>query len=196
MNEIAEAVLVPALPSKAALPVQELMAMVLGESSRRPMKQIMLLGATPGVGTTFLAAHFANQLAHVYGKVLLIEVRQDVPDLYPSAGPIPPQSVTRTTMQPATCLALVAGGRADLPVEWLNEYGLILWDVPPMTVVPVSIALASYVDGIVLLAQAYKTRRQVAMQAVQRLEESGGRMMGVVLNRVKTFIPPWVYRLL
>jgi Mrp family chromosome partitioning ATPase len=196
MNEVASADLIAAAPPVAPIAVQELMAAVLSESRRRAIKQIMFVGANPKVGTTFLINHFANQMVPILGKVLIVEVRQEVPDAYAPLDPLAAHFVTRATMQPATCLAFVARGRSALPDEWLKEYGLILWDVPPISVIPVSIALASYVDGILFLAQAYGTRRHVATQAVKRLEESGGRVMGVALTNVKTYIPSWLYRFL
>jgi Mrp family chromosome partitioning ATPase len=71
-----------------------------------------------------------------------------------------------------------------------------VWDVPPLTTAPVALVLAREVDAIVLLTQAHRTRRQVALHTAQRLQESGGRLLGVVLNRSLNFIPAWIYRLL
>jgi hypothetical protein len=196
MNEVASAGLPVAVPSTAPIAVQELMAAVLSESRRRAIKQIMFVGSNTKVGTTFFINHFATQMVPVLGKILIVEVRQELPDAYAPLDPRAVHFVTRATMQPATCLAFVARGRSALPEEWLKEYGLILWDVPPINVMPVAIALAGYVDGILFLAKAYSTRRHVAIQAIKRLEESGGRVMGVALTHVKTYIPSWLYRFL
>jgi Mrp family chromosome partitioning ATPase len=49
-------------------------------------------------------------------------------------------------------------------------------------------------DGVVLVAHANKTRRQVARYVSQRLQESGGEVLGLVLNRTLNFIPEWLYR--
>ena len=180
-----------ALSSPLALPMQELLARMLGEGRERAMKQVMLVGAASRVGTSFIARHWASQLASAFGNVLLIEVRPEVADEYTAA-----ESPAAITMPQHTCLGLAGNGSATLPRDWLEAFGLILWDVPPLTAAPVALVLARNVDGIVLLTQAHRTRRQVAMHTALRLQESGGRLLGVVLNRTLNFIPGWIYRLL
>jgi Mrp family chromosome partitioning ATPase len=61
---------------------------------------------------------------------------------------------------------------------------------------PESIALCTSVDGIVLVLDAQHTRRRSALRAKQRIEEVGGKILGVALNRRKFFIPQWLYRLI
>lgn len=189
-----------ALPSPLALPMQELLARMLGEGRERAMKQVMLVGAASRVGTSFIARHWASQLASAFGNVLLIEVRPEVADEYTAAESpaalAAGRPVATITMPQHTCLGLAGNGSATLPRDWLEAFGLILWDVPPLTAAPVALVLARNVDGIVLLTQAHRTRRQVAMHTALRLQESGGRLLGVVLNRTLNFIPGWIYRLL
>ena len=194
----------PALPPALALPMQELLAKVLGESRQRAIKQLMAVGAAGRVGTSFVARHLASQLAPAFGSVLLIEVRPEAPDQYspvesPAAlalgGP-----VVVITMPQSVCLGLNnhADGTlpATLPADWLDAFGLVLWDVPALTASPVAMVLAREVGGIVMVAQANRTRRHVARHSALRLQESGGRLLGVVLNRTLNFIPGWIYRLL
>lgn len=202
MNAIREAWMAapPAPPAPLALPMQELLARLLGEARQRPIRQVMLVGAARGVGTTFVARHWAAQLAAAFGTVLMIEVRPDVADGYDSVESprelAEHRPVASITMSQNTCLGLAGGGDCTLPAEWLDSFRLIVWDVPPLTAAPVALVLAREVDAIVLLAQARRTRRQVAMHTAQRLQESGGRLLGVVLNRSANFIPAWIYRLL
>jgi hypothetical protein len=201
MNAIREAWMASAAPpAPLALPMQELLARLLGEARQRPIKQVMLVGAARGVGTTFIARHCAVQLAPAFGNVLMIEVRADAADEY-SAIESPAALAERgplasITMSQGTCLGLAANGNCTLPADWLDTFGLIVWDVPPLTTAPVALVLAREVDAIVLLTQAHRTRRQVALHTAQRLQESGGRLLGVVLNRSLNFIPAWIYRLL
>jgi hypothetical protein len=196
MNEVQDALVVATLPVKAELPIRELVAIVLGESAKITMKQLMLVGTGSKVGTSFISRHLASQLAPAFGRILLIEVRTGVRDEFAVTASLPGPLVTKVTMQPETCFALVARGRPNFPDEWLKDYGLIVWDVQPLSLEPVGLAMAAFVDSIVILAQANKTRRQVAIQTMQRLQDNGGRVMGVVLNRVKSYIPSWAYRLL
>ena len=196
MNEVKDIVVIAPLPAKAELPIRELVALVLGESTKVKMKQLMLVGTNSSVGTSFVARGLAQQLAPAFGRILLIEVKSGMNDEFALTASLPGPLVTRATMQPETCFALVARGRAHFPEDWLRDYGLVLWDVQPLTREPVALAMAGYVDSIVILAEAYKTRRQVATQTAQRLQENGGRVMGVVLNRMRSYIPAWAYRLL
>lgn len=47
--------LLTAHPKGFALPMQELVAKILGEASKRRMQQILLVGAAPGVGTSMVS---------------------------------------------------------------------------------------------------------------------------------------------
>ena len=69
-------------------------------------------------------------------------------------------------------------------------------DGPPITVYSDAAILAPLVDGVVLVVEAEKTRWEVVSQAKRTLEESGGRILGAVLNRQRYHIPPALYGLL
>jgi hypothetical protein len=194
VSSVREASLAPPMSGRLAPPIQELLTTVLGESAKQPFKQLMLVGANAKVGTSLIARSLATQLSSIFGGVLLIEVRPDAVDDHMTISETKSQPVTRITMQPQTCIGLAARGQSSFPEHWLRDYDIVLWDVPPISVVPVALALAANVDGIVILAQPYRTRRQVALLAAQRLQEHGGRVIGVVLNRVKTYLPSWVTR--
>jgi Mrp family chromosome partitioning ATPase len=69
----------------------------------------------------------------------------------------------------------------------------VLFDAPPVNHFDEGLALSGMVDGVVMVIQAEKTRWEVAQSAKQRLEDSGGRILGVVLNKRKFYIPKWLY---
>ena len=54
--------------------------------------------------------------------------------------------------------------------------------------------LFAKVDGVVLVLESGKTRQQVSLEAKKQLEEAGGTILGVVLNKRKYYIPDWIYR--
>lgn len=198
MNAMSERWMPAALPPRLVLPMQQLMAQVLGGARERGVKQVMLVGAGAGVGTSFVARHWAGQLAQAFGSVLVVEVRPGVADGIAAAESpaalAAASPVTRLTLPEPACLSQAGTGEGTLPREWLDAFGVVLWDVPPLSQSPVAMVLARKVDGIALLVQAYRTRRHVAMHAVQRLRESGGAMLGVVFNRAVNIIPGWLYR--
>jgi Mrp family chromosome partitioning ATPase len=77
-----------------------------------------------------------------------------------------------------------------------RQYDYIVVDGPPLDEAPESIALAANVDGVVLVLDARNTRRRIALRAKERIEQVGGKVLGVALNRRRFYIPGWLYRLL
>jgi capsular exopolysaccharide synthesis family protein len=74
-----------------------------------------------------------------------------------------------------------------------EEMDWVLFDAPPVNYFDEALALSGKVDGVVMVIQAEKTRWEVAQSAKQRLEDSGGRILGVVLNKRRFYIPEWLY---
>jgi len=54
-------------------------------------------------------------------------------------------------------------------------------------------ALAQAVDGVLLVLEAGKTRRQAARHAVESLHQVGANLVGVVLNAVPTHKGSYYY---
>jgi Mrp family chromosome partitioning ATPase len=50
------------------------------------------------------------------------------------------------------------------------------------------------VDGVVLVLAAEDTRWPVAERVKESIERSGGRVLGIVLNKRRYHIPPCIYR--
>jgi capsular exopolysaccharide synthesis family protein len=75
-----------------------------------------------------------------------------------------------------------------------EEFDYVVVDAPPVHGSPETLILASKVDGIVLVVKSEKTRREVAIKAKKQLEAAGGKILGVVMNKRKYYIPEWIYR--
>jgi Mrp family chromosome partitioning ATPase len=75
-----------------------------------------------------------------------------------------------------------------------EEFDYVVFDAPPVHGSPETLILAAKVDGIVLVVKSEKTRRQVAIKAKKQLEAAGGKILGIVLNKRKYYIPEWIYR--
>ena len=69
-------------------------------------------------------------------------------------------------------------------VELQEHYDQIIFDSPPVNPVTDAMILGSILDGIVFVTHAGKTRIPSAQQSKRRLEDVGGRILGVVLNNV------------
>jgi non-specific protein-tyrosine kinase len=89
-----------------------------------------------------------------------------------ASGPLPPR--------PADILG---SRRMQAVIERLrSEADIILFDTPPVTAVTDAAILASSIDGVLLVFQANKTRRERAKQARQILEKVKANIIGVILN--------------
>jgi capsular exopolysaccharide synthesis family protein len=77
-----------------------------------------------------------------------------------------------------------------------SRFDWVVLDGPPVTVYSDAAILAPLSDGVVLVVEAERTRWEVINQARRTIEESGGRILGAVLNRQRYHIPPALYGLL
>ncbi len=94
---------------------------------------------------------------------------------------------------------LTCGGHTPNPAELLNfpemeelihqlkqKYDLILFDTPPALPVADASILSTKTDGVILVYQAGKTPRQALIRAKMQLENVNAKILGVVINNVKT----------
>jgi protein-tyrosine kinase len=89
---------------------------------------------------------------------------------------------------------LESGYLGDLNEHLKRQWDWILFDCPPMNAYSDSIALACQADGIVIVVQAEKTRWEVVRGTRDRLENCGGKVLGIVLNKRRFHIPDWIYK--
>ncbi|MBI1920748.1 MAG: CpsD/CapB family tyrosine-protein kinase [Geobacter sp.] len=75
-----------------------------------------------------------------------------------------------------------------------QKFDLVLVDSPPVAVSCDGLALAPKMDGVVLVVEAEKTRWPVAKHARDKIERSGGTLLGIVLNKRRYCIPDLIYR--
>jgi capsular exopolysaccharide synthesis family protein len=73
--------------------------------------------------------------------------------------------------------------------ELKQKFDFIIFDAAPVIEFPDSYALAPKVDGIILVVEAERTSIDEAQRAKRNIEQAGGRLLGVVLNRRKDYIP-------
>jgi protein-tyrosine kinase len=124
---------------------------------------------------TFQVANRKGLTSYLAGQATLEEVLQGtmVPGLsLMTAGPIPPN--------PAELLASKRMGH--LLEELKKEFDCIILDTPPVIAVADATILATQVDGCILVVNAGKTNRDLAIKARQQLENVNASILGVVLN--------------
>jgi Mrp family chromosome partitioning ATPase len=56
------------------------------------------------------------------------------------------------------------------------------------------LSVAPFVDGVILVSEANKTRRGQILQAERAIETAQGKLLGHVLNKRTYPVPEWIYR--
>jgi Mrp family chromosome partitioning ATPase len=83
-------------------------------------------------------------------------------------------------------------------VDLLQSFGAIfdytLIDCPSISSSHEISLLAPNVDGVVLVVQADRTKRDQIFRAKQTIEMAKGNLMGLVLNRRRHVVPEWFFR--
>ncbi|MCM0082864.1 chromosome partitioning protein [Geomonas sp. Red32] len=76
-----------------------------------------------------------------------------------------------------------------------ERFDLILIDASSDLSPNESIALSRNTDGVVLVLEAEKSRRQRVKNIIKRINDNGGTVLGVVLNKRKYHIPRFLFKL-
>ena len=70
----------------------------------------------------------------------------------------------------------------------------ILIDCGPVGVTADAPVLASNVDGVVIVVESGRSRRDQILNAKRTIEQAGGKFLGFVLNKRRYPVPEWLYR--
>ena len=199
---------------------EDLKTNLLTRHANGSIKTILFVGTTHGDGSSTTAVNFATALTRDSQlKVLLIDVNlrtpslhnvfkidhaQGLSDLVTGNGQIASQI---KKVGPGNLYVLPCGGNHSEPVALLESrrfdqvlkmmqerFDYVILDAPPAPGFSESRVLCPKVDGVVLVIESGTTRRHVALRARKHLEEAGGKLLGVVLNKRRHYIPEWVYK--
>ena len=75
-----------------------------------------------------------------------------------------------------------------------SQFEYILIDAPPVIGHPETLALSKLTDGVLFVVKANQTRWEIIDEARGQLKEAGVKVLGVVLNERRFFIPGGIYR--
>jgi capsular exopolysaccharide synthesis family protein len=174
-----------------------------------PARTLLVTSPLPTDGKTFTAANLAVALAHGGNSVVLVDADLRHPMLYRLFGLTKEPGLTAALLSPderAHALrpteveglrVVTSGSHASNPAEmlasermrefvsWLaEEADVVVIDSPPVLAVTDAVVLSTQVDGTLLIVDCGETRKPAATQAVERLTSVGGKVLGVVLNRL------------
>ena len=185
----------------------------------RKSKIIQFIGAREGEGTSTIVREFARVSADMVGdSVLLLDADRHHPcqdhffDIRDKSGwldALRSEGASRDAfhrvgqsnlfLSPGCNSAVttpeVFNSKFDEICQGFRDgFQLILIDSAPMMVSPDGLAIASRVDGIVLVVEAEKTRWQAVKMMRDSISRVGGNILGVVLNKRRYYIPQSIYK--
>ncbi|UJF34575.1 CpsD/CapB family tyrosine-protein kinase [Paenibacillus hexagrammi] len=173
------------------------------------LKVIMVTSAGPGEGKSTTITNLAVAYAQADKKVLLIDADLRKPTMHHTfqisnrwgltnlltnqltiedvlkdssirnlslipSGPIPPNPSE-----------ILASKKMESVLEDLKQYfDIILIDAPPAIAVTDAQIISTRSDGVILVVDSDKVKRDVALKAKQQLDNVRARILGVVLNNV------------
>jgi capsular exopolysaccharide synthesis family protein len=198
---------------------QSLKINLLARYPDKIIKTLIFCGTAHGDGSTTTATNFATTLARDCKlKVLLVDANLRTPRLndifrvdrapglsdYIGNGDssVPMIRAGRDNFYILPCgshrsgpISLFEAERFDRFLkETREQFDYVILDAPPVPHFAESRVICPKVDGVILVVGSGKTRRQVALRAKKELEEAGGRVLGIVINRRKYPIPEWIYK--
>lgn len=168
---------------------------------------ILVTSAIGTEGKTTTAVNTAAALATCGVRVLLVDGDLRLPRCHESLGiPLEPglseylswriaeAPIVPTRVEHLSFLA--AGGfvpdATELLASWRmwklvervrGEYDFVIIDSPPLLAVSDGVLLANLADGVILVADRARSRRDQVRAAMQRLSQTGVAPLGAVLNR-------------
>ncbi|MDR6878348.1 CpsD/CapB family tyrosine-protein kinase [Bacillus sp. 3255] len=173
------------------------------------LKVVMVTSAGPGEGKSTTLTNLAVAYAQSDKNVLIIDADLRKPTMHHTlmvsnrvgltnvlTNELPAQKAVQETFIPNLCIItsgpippnpseILASKRMISVLEELKEYfDIILIDAPPAIAVTDAQIISTRSDGVVLVIDSEKVKREVAAKAKQNLDNVRARILGVVLNNV------------
>jgi Mrp family chromosome partitioning ATPase len=177
-----------------------------------------VVGCRRGEGVTTVTASLATVLSHrVKGPILLVDANSAAPAVHQlfRVNQVPGLAETMTNGQKGVVqrvanqrFDIVAAGKmnGNMPQAFESDgfrrflnlagthYRLIVIDMPALFETSHCARLAGLCDGLILVVEAERARREVARQAKRELLRWKADIVGVVLNKRRFHIPKWIYQ--
>src|SRR5262245_10762375 len=175
----------------------------------RNLKALLVTSVGPDEGKSIVLANLAITMAEGGRKVVMVDCDLRRPSLHQVFGvadqpgltsmvldeamqpPLRPTSVANVSLVPAGPLPpnpaeLISSERFTRVLATIGaEADVVLIDAPPVTAVADATILAARVDGVLLVVDSGRTRREAGRRAAAQLERVGARLLGAVLTNVK-----------
>jgi capsular exopolysaccharide synthesis family protein len=188
-------------------------------ASPRGMRSLALVSGSREEGTSTATANLGRYLAvHWSSKVLIVDANLRHPSLHDLAqverepglvevldGTVALAAAVKKTGI-ATLFVLPAGREAANPNRILDpaaledrlirassSFDFVLVDCPPVNLYLEAVNVARLCDGVILVVEGEKTRREAAESARAQLARAECKLLGVFMNKRKFYIPKAIY---
>ncbi len=198
--------------------LRERLLLVLRAGDATP-RTVGVLGSDLGEGASTVAAGLAVRLARGgNGPVLLVDASLDGGAVHRAFGLAPSpglgdllagtasedEAIARSGIdeldvlpaggaEAGLQLARHTGALGRLTEIWRKRYRFVVLDLPPVGQSPSAARAAAPLDGVLLVVEAGRSRYEAFARTRDLLVRSGGRVLGVVLNKRRFPVPQWVY---
>jgi hypothetical protein len=179
-----------------ACPVEEIAGAQNGEEASRIARQFARLAAVR-MGKQVL-------LVRAVGQVLVDDGSQDWQGML-ETGELD-EALFRPMGDTTLWVSQLAGSSVSLPailaspqlprlLERLRErFDLIVIDAPALGTSSDGVRVSKLADGVAMVVEAGETRWQAIKRDLTRLQAQGAKVLGVVLNKRKYYIPGFIYK--
>jgi len=187
-------------------------------TAERPPKTILISSSAPFEGKTLNAVNLALTMAQTESRTLIIDADMRKPRINKIFGVpvnpgltdlltsnLDPAQVVQSTGDPHLDL-ITAGKNPPNPAELLGSvrmrkilaivserYDRVIIDSPPLIAITDGIILSSITEGVILIVHAGKTGKELVYRSVKALQDSGAKILGIVLNNLEFKDYPYSY---
>ena len=178
---------------------------------KKGCKKVVFTSSAKGEGKTLSSVNIASALAQqVDTKVILVETDLRRPHVHLALELAPSPGITNClngvcelediikpthlanlsaicygAIPPNPSELLASDSMSDVIRQLEKEYDYIIFDAPPVAVVIDAVPIIKHSDGVVLVVRNNSTTYPHLNKTIDIINRSGGKAIGVIVNRVK-----------
>ena len=177
-----------------------------------PLKTILVTSCLPGEGKTHIAVNLSVVMANTNQSLVLIDAdlrrpkvhkllklhnrigltdlfirlkKQTIDSIRQSSNLKSLHYITSGSLPPNPSELLSSDKMVEILSDLKSEFNTIIIDSPPLLIVPDAVALATRVDGVLLVFRPSVTKRNELARGIELLRQLNTNILGVVINNVK-----------
>lgn len=177
----------------------------------KPLKSLLVTSTIPKEGKSTIVSNLAIILSQRGLKTIMVDADLRKPILHKLFNISINPGLTDIIIKPETQInkvirntsiehlsLITAGNIPPNPTDLLeskrmkniinrlqNDFDFVIVDSPPIMVVTDAVVISRIIDGVLLVVETKKTRRDALIESKGFVENVGGKVLGVVLNKAR-----------